>query len=111
LFELTTAPRLNILTYRIVPPSLRRAWEAGSAREPHRITEELNRITTTVQRRQREAGRSFVSRTTIRRAGKDDVTVFRAVIMNPMTTPAILEEILDEQEGIYRATFEGEGGG
>lgn len=105
LFELVTAPRLNILTYRVFPPEMRKQWEAADESERHRITERLNEITTTVQRNQREAGRSFVSRTTIRREGKDDVAVFRAVIMNPMTTPEILEEILDEQEGIYGEAF------
>ena len=105
LFELVTAPRLNILTYRVFPPETRKEWEAADEAERGRMTERLNEITTTVQRNQREAGRSFVSRTTIRREGKNDVTVFRAVIMNPLTTPAILEEILDEQEGIYWEAF------
>jgi hypothetical protein len=30
------------------------------------------------------------------------IVVLRSVIMNPMTTPAVLEEILDEQEQILR---------
>jgi len=29
--------------------------------------------------------------------------VLRAVIMNPMTTPEVLEAILDEQEALWRA--------
>ena len=54
---------------------------------------------------QREAGRSFVSRTTLKveNAGPEGIVVLRCVIMNPMTTMAVLNEILDEQEEIYRA--------
>jgi len=95
LFELITAPELNILTYRLNPPELR----TGTG-----VHETLNALTRNVQQRQREAGKSFVSRTTLRVArypGKDTI-VFRCVIMNPMTTLEVLCEILDEQEAIYR---------
>jgi glutamate decarboxylase len=61
----------------------------------------LNRINIRLQRLQREAGNSFVSRTTLRRFGQPDTVVLRAVIMNPRTTPEILRSILDEQETIY----------
>jgi glutamate decarboxylase len=55
-----------------------------------------------LQRLQREAGNSFVSRTTLHRSGRPDTVVLRAVIMNPRTTPQILRSILDEQESLYR---------
>ena len=57
-------------------------------------------VGTNLQRTQREAGKSFVSRTRLRINPMDnqDVVVLRSVIMNPYTTPEILDEILDEQE-------------
>ena len=56
-----------------------------------------------LQRLQREAGFSFVSRTTLLENNNPDdaIVVLRSVIMNPMTTLAILKEILDEQEEIF----------
>jgi glutamate decarboxylase len=68
------------------------------AQEHHR---QVNRINVRLQRLQREAGNSFVSRTTLRRTGRPDTVVLRAVIMNLRTTPEILGSILDEQESIY----------
>jgi predicted metal-binding transcription factor (methanogenesis marker protein 9) len=72
-----------------------------------RANEQLNHINRTVQRFQREAGHSFVSRTTLSMGDSPgfDVVVFRCVIMNPMTNIDILREILDEQEEIYKKTF------
>jgi glutamate decarboxylase len=69
--------------------------------------EKLNHINRTVQRLQREAGHSFVSRTTLKTGDSPglDTVVLRCVIMNPMTTIDILSDILDEQEGIYEKTF------
>ncbi|MBF0117362.1 MAG: aminotransferase class V-fold PLP-dependent enzyme [Desulfobacterales bacterium] len=89
-FELITAPQLNILTYRVFPHSLK--LEPPSKE----LNQKLNDINRTVQRLQREAGKSFVSRTTL-----NDIVVLRVVIMNPMTNINILNEILDEQEEIY----------
>jgi putative pyridoxal-dependent aspartate 1-decarboxylase len=103
LFELVTPPALNILTYRLCPIG----WQTGqrnSGNEAHqRRSGRLNQINIEIQRRQREAGRSFVSRTTLHPAGQPATVVLRAVIMNPMTNLSILKEILDEQEKIYRS--------
>jgi len=102
-FELITAPRLNILTYRLHPEAFRPA--AGEAAETEQRLNEINKL---LQRLQREAGRSFVSRTTLNLPGSPDneTVVLRCVIMNPMTTLEILKEILDEQESIYRELIE-----
>ncbi len=104
-FELTTAPELNILTYRIFPEHMRKEWETADSQQRKEITEKLNQINITVQRLQREAGKSFVSRTTLRRKGCEDMVVLRSVIMNPMTTMDILREILDEQEEICKSHY------
>ncbi len=102
-FELVTAPQLNILTYRFYPAGLRQA----AAGQPSPLAR-LNDINKLMQRLQREAGNSFVSRTTLDRADEPnaDMVVLRCVIMNPMTTIDILKEILDEQERIYREQIE-----
>lgn len=103
MFELVTPPELNILTYRIVPGDLNPALEKTVDGQTQETREsQLNHINIQLQRLQREAGNSFVSRTTLRRSGRADTVVLRAVIMNPRTTPDILRTILDEQEALFR---------
>ncbi len=103
-FQLVTPPELNILTYRLCPLDLKNQLVQGDVKTMAQINEKLNTLNRTVQRLQREAGNSFVSRTTLRSANwsEQDIVVLRAVIMNPMTTIEILREILDEQEKIYQ---------
>ncbi|MDY6823049.1 MAG: aminotransferase class V-fold PLP-dependent enzyme [Thermodesulfobacteriota bacterium] len=106
LFEITTAPQLNILTYRVCPPALKQTILHGSEAEKAEAINRVNDINKTVQRLQREAGRSFVSRTTLmRRQHERGTVVLRCVIMNPMTDIKVLTDILDEQEAIYREHF------
>ena len=102
LFHLVSPPILNILTYRAVPEQFQRALAAADPKEARELNLELDALNTALQRTQREAGNSFVSRTRLRLAHDDayNVVVLRSVIMNPMTTPKILDEILDEQECI-----------
>ena len=59
----------------------------------------LGQLTKFIQKRQREDGRSFVSRTHIEvaRYGGEKVIVFRVVLANPLTSEAILHDILAEQ--------------
>jgi glutamate decarboxylase len=108
LFEIITPPELNILTYRLLPPASRssgRLWlEPGNSEKVFGINAQINAITRKIQQLQREAGKSFVSRTTLRvhQYPGQDIVVFRCVIMNPMTTLDVLRDILDEQEAIYR---------
>ncbi len=106
-FQLVTPPELNILTYRLYPAHMQRNVFDPNVEQEIRRNEELNTINRTVQRLQREAGHSFVSRTTLKAKHlKDqDMVVLRCVIMNPLTTISILREILDEQENIYQRTF------
>jgi glutamate decarboxylase len=102
-FQLITPPELNILTYRFCPFDLQKKLSGRDAEQMLRINEKLNDINRQIQRRQREAGNSFVSRTTLDIEGffGQHIVVLRAVIMNPMTTMEILHEILNEQEEIY----------
>jgi putative pyridoxal-dependent aspartate 1-decarboxylase len=102
-FQLITSPELNILTYRLCPLDLQEKLAEGDGEQAFRINEKLNIINRQIQRRQREAGNSFVSRTMleIKDFPGQHIVVLRAVIMNPMTTIDILREILNEQEDIY----------
>jgi len=103
LFELRTAPVLNILTYRVCPPAIQKKLETADENERREINEKLNTVNRRIQRIQRESGYSFVSRTTLLQDNNPDdaIVVLRSVIMNPMTTIDILKEILDEQEEIF----------
>ncbi|OQY52941.1 MAG: pyridoxal-dependent decarboxylase [Desulfobacteraceae bacterium 4572_88] len=102
LFELTTLPELNILTYRVFPEHMRKEWPQADSQRKKELSDELDQLNIAMQRLQREAGKSFVSRTTLRRPGREDMVVLRSVIMNPMTDMRVIREILDEQEKIYR---------
>jgi len=103
-FQLITPPELNILTYRLCPCEFKNRLDQGDTGDVAQINEKLNDINRSIQRLQREAGNSFVSRTTlnIKDFPGQNIVVLRAVIMNPMTTIDILREILDEQEEIYK---------
>ena len=62
-----------------------------------RLIDELNQR---LQKTQRQAGRSFVSRTTLnvpRRDGERPVTALRAVLANPLTTESDIDAVLKEQ--------------
>ena len=106
-FQLVTPPELNILTYRLYPSDLKKKVVEGDAEQAIGMNEKLNEINRTVQRLQREAGNSFVSRTTLKMGNhtEQDIVVLRVVIMNPMTNIEILREILDEQGKIYKTAF------
>ncbi|MBU0545156.1 MAG: putative pyridoxal-dependent aspartate 1-decarboxylase, partial [Proteobacteria bacterium] len=106
-FELVTPPELNILTYRFCPAEIKREIDTSKDEERKILNERLNEINITVQRLQREAGKSFVSRTTLKtyRGRCESIVVLRCVIMNPLTDINILGDILDEQEEIYRHEF------
>lgn len=98
MFELVTAPTLSLLTYRLRPASLSKL-EKFSKVDIERINNELNSLTVSIQKQQREAGKSFVSRTRIEveRYHGQVITVFRVVLANPLTTHQHLEQILEEQ--------------
>lgn len=98
-FELITEPELNIFTYRYNPAWVQAELAAASPEQTARINEILDKITETMQKRQRENGRTFVSRTRLApgRYRGSRITVFRVVMANPLTTDALLASVLDEQ--------------
>lgn len=101
-FELVTAPELNILTYRYVPAWLQEALARADADTARQVNVRLDRIIETIQKRQRAAGNSFVSRTRLAlpRYQNEPIIVFRSVLANPLTTDEILANVLEEQVAI-----------
>lgn len=99
-FELVTEPELNLLTYRYVPKEAQVLLRHSSLNLRTEVNELLNGLTESIQKEQRAAGKTFVSRTRLETAayGGQVLTVFRVVLANPLTTRQILADILTEQE-------------
>lgn len=101
-FQLVTNPKLNILTYRYCPTRIKQELLSKTGAEKEEIQNKLNDININIQRIQREHGKSFVSRTALKRKeDSEEIVVLRAVLMNPLTNIDILKEVLDEQESIF----------
>ena len=98
-FELITKPELCLLTYRYVPKQLQNYLSHCALVPQPEINQLLDQLTKFIQKRQRENGHSFVSRTRIQVAkyGGEMCIVFRVVLANPLTTKEILQNILAEQ--------------
>lgn len=98
-FELMTEPELNILTYRYHPAWAQGPMASAEADVQLQANEILDQVTRLSQKYQREAGKTFVSRTSLQSAryAKQDLTVFRVVLANPLTTEEIIDTILQEQ--------------
>jgi glutamate decarboxylase len=103
-FELITEPVLSILTYRLRPSHLAAMVEAP-ANQVQKINQDLDTLTVSIQKQQREAGKSFVSRTRIeaQQYNSESITVFRVVLANPLTTEKDLVDILEEQVKLAEA--------
>ncbi|OZB43268.1 MAG: glutamate decarboxylase [Alishewanella sp. 34-51-39] len=99
-FELITEPELCILTYRYVPAQVQKAMAKASPEQLLRFNELLNGLTKFIQKRQREEGKSFVSRTRLTpvKYQRQETIVFRVVLANPLTTEQILRDVLVEQD-------------
>ncbi|TLM67224.1 MAG: putative pyridoxal-dependent aspartate 1-decarboxylase [Deltaproteobacteria bacterium] len=103
-FELTSEPELNILTYRYCPRSLQELLARATNGQRDRINALLDQVNQLLQKYQREAGKTFVSRTRLRVAGygQQEVTVLRVVLANPLTTDEVLAAVLAEQCAIVQ---------
>lgn len=101
-FEGITEPELCILTYRFVPARVKQLVQDATPEQVRRITPHLNALTRFIQKRQRETGRSFVSRTKLTPSQyyREPTVVFRVVLANPLTTKEMLVEVLQEQREI-----------
>lgn len=106
-FELVTEPELCLLTYRYVPKVVSDFMAVCSDEDKVIINELLNDLTKFTQKKQRESGKSFVSRTRLTPAAHNGqtITVFRCVLANPLTTKEILRDILEEQKLIAQESW------
>ncbi|MBY6196543.1 pyridoxal-dependent aspartate 1-decarboxylase PanP [Vibrio hangzhouensis] len=107
-FELVSQPELCLLTYRYVPKNVQTALQQASATQLDELHELLNELTKIIQKKQRETGLSFVSRTQLNpiRWSQRDTIVFRVVLANPLTTKEVLSSVLDEQRDIAKTVPE-----
>ncbi|PLX94052.1 MAG: putative pyridoxal-dependent aspartate 1-decarboxylase [Desulfuromonas sp.] len=103
-FELTSEPELNILTYRFVPEAVQQSFPHATPEQARQLNTLLDQLNQLLQKEQREAGKTFVSRTRLRVADHsgEELTVLRVVLANPLTTAAILEAVLAEQCELVR---------
>eukprot|EP01065_Artemidia_motanka_P021219 TRINITY_DN2533_c4_g1_i1.p1 TRINITY_DN2533_c4_g1~~TRINITY_DN2533_c4_g1_i1.p1 ORF type:complete len:682 (+),score=272.90 TRINITY_DN2533_c4_g1_i1:116-2161(+) len=98
-FEVVSEPMTNILLYRHVPAELYQA----SLERP--LTEDENKrvdkCNVQLQTAQKEAGRTFVSRTTVHSPRQQrPVVALRVVIANPLTNQQDIDAVLQDQIGI-----------
>ena len=103
-FELISEPELNLLTYRYVPLDIAERLKNGSIAEKQKLNDHVNRLTISIQKEQREEGKSFVSRTMLEPELYNNfpINVFRVVLANPLTTMEILEQILQDQRRLAK---------
>ena len=98
-FELVTKPELCLLTYRYNPACLQKVLANADDLKQEEMNLLLDKLTKFIQKRQRENGKSFVSRTRIevqKYQGRKTL-VFRVVLANPLTSKTILQDVLAEQ--------------
>lgn len=103
-FELVVKPELNILGYRYVPARLQQTLKNARRDQQQFINGQLDQVTRLMQKAQRAAGNSFVSRTRVDSMAYDGeiITVFRVVLANPLTTHEVLSAMLEEQVALAR---------
>ncbi len=111
-FELTSSSKTFILTYRYAPQHMQQAMkalvDAGNMAEAITLNRKLNDLNAKLQDRQKNDGKSFVSRTILDFfPDPQGVTVLRVVLTNVTTTRAHLETILAEQCQIGSALLAG----
>ncbi|NAZ96316.1 pyridoxal-dependent aspartate 1-decarboxylase PanP [Vibrio toranzoniae] len=103
-FELVSEPELCLLTYRYIPESVKAALLTAEPEQRVALNELLNELTKFIQKKQRETGKSFVSRTRLNPEvwAHQPIIVFRVVLANPLTGKEILSSVLEEQREISK---------
>ena len=93
-FELMSAPVMNLLSYRCIPPHLQGKVLDEAAND------EINAFNVALQKAQRAEGHSFVSRTqrAVSRYGEQSLTLLRAVLLNPLIEERHIRELLADQQ-------------
>ena len=94
-FRLVEEPQTNIMLYRCLPRRYRGAHASALDTEDERNVNEFN---IALQCRQRDDGRTFVSRTMLTQYnGVAEMVALRMVLANPLTSEADIDAVLDDQ--------------
>jgi glutamate decarboxylase len=104
-FELLAEPQTNILLYRGLPLAFRGPREHVFSSKENAV---INAFNERLQKKQSQAGRTFVSRTTIALGKASPATplvALRAVIANPLLQQHHMQNVLEDQVSIM-AEFE-----
>lgn len=101
-FELLSC-RINILNYRYIPAAFRR--KAAIKKLGREEQEKINAVNKEIQEQQFLRGLTFVSKTNILDDNGDEMTTFRVVLSNPLTTPEHLMDVLKDQLSIVRELY------
>ena len=121
-FELLNHPELFIVNYRFVPRpvqekllALKKQKSASADREQIKLVEQkirkinhiINALNIKLHKEIRKEDTTFVSRTKLESTAyrPQNIVVLRAVLINPLTNPAILEEIVGTQNRIGLALW------
>ncbi|MCU0822832.1 MAG: pyridoxal-dependent decarboxylase [Spirochaetes bacterium] len=124
-FEALSIPELFIYNYRFIPNPVKECLnslmaEIGKAEHRRKtelknkiknVNDALNEMNIELHRRIRMEDNSFVSRTMLESTKyfPQRIVVLRTVTINPLTTPEILKEIIDEQNALgmnlYKTNF------
>ena len=97
-FELLLEPEMNLLLYRYIPEPFRQKVATDTLTTVDQ--QSINAFNELLQNAQRQAGNTFISRTTLldSRYGQGQAIVaLRAVIANPLTTEADIDLVLADQ--------------
>ncbi|MBW4506984.1 MAG: putative pyridoxal-dependent aspartate 1-decarboxylase [Scytonematopsis contorta HA4267-MV1] len=97
-FELLAEPDMNLLLYRYIPEPLRELALQKQLTETD--NQKISQFNEYLQKAQRQAGRTFISRTTKTSTcfGQSiTITALRAVIANPLTTEDDIDAVLIDQ--------------
>jgi putative pyridoxal-dependent aspartate 1-decarboxylase len=93
---------INIVNYRYIPIKYRGKTQYNMSSYENEIVNEVN---TSIQEAQFLKGRSFVSKTKLRRNDNEHIVVFRVVLSNPLTTHQDLEYVVKDQLLIIEELF------
>lgn len=121
-FEPMNHPELFIFNYRFVPKKIQKELSdldgqieknkkkrhSPQMRKIRQINEKLNMLNIELHKAIRKKDTSFVSRTKIEstKYAPQKIVVLRAVTINPLTTPAILKEIVNEHHKLGLHIYE-----
>ncbi|MBD1924289.1 putative pyridoxal-dependent aspartate 1-decarboxylase [Microcoleus sp. FACHB-831] len=97
-FELLFKPEINILLYRYIPEPFRQKTAQGKLTTSD--NQAINDFNELLQNAQRQAGNTFVSRTTLENTAYGagvPIVALRVVLANPLTTEADIDAVLNDQ--------------